>query len=121
MIMVSLDTSLLELLRGVRVDLARTRDPSTASLARPRARLAWIASLIPPECAHQRHLLDMAAQVAAEIGLGDADTAQDTTRLRAAVAAVNAVVESLANPASHEGTRMMDDARQELAGFGLPS
>ena len=113
--MVSLDTALLELLRGVHMDLARATDANTTSLARPRARLAWIASLIPPECAQQRRLLDTAAQVAAEIGLGHVGGIHDATRLQAAVAAVSAVVEYFENPRSEEGRRMMDEAGRQLA------
>lgn len=111
----SLDNSLLELLRGVRMDLAHAEGPSTISLARPRARLAWIASLIPAECTQQRLLLDSAAQVAAKIGLGHADIAQDAMRLQAAVGAVSAVVEYFADPSSEEGRRMMDEAGRQLA------
>ncbi|MDQ2668272.1 MAG: hypothetical protein M3Z05_20065 [Gemmatimonadota bacterium] len=119
--MVSLDNSLLELLRGVHVDLTRAVDASTTSLARPRARLAWIASLIPPECVQQRKLLDSAAQVAAEIGLGHVGGIHDATRLEATVAAVNAVVEYFANPRSEEGRRMMEDAVRQLAYSGYVS
>jgi hypothetical protein len=119
--MASLDTSLLELLRGVRVDLACATDTNTTSLARPRARLAWIASLIPPECAQQRRLLDTAAQVAAEIGLGNVGGIHDDTRLRATVAAVSAVVEYFANPRSEDGSRMMEEAGRQLAYSGHAS
>ena len=116
--MVSLDNSLLELLRGVRVDLARTTEANTISLARPRARLAWIASQIPPECAEQRRLLDTAAHVAAEIGLGHMGGIHDATRLAAAVAAVNAVIEYFADPRSEESRRMMEEAGRQLGYSG---
>jgi hypothetical protein len=118
--MISLDNSLLELLRGVRLDLARSNHPTSVTLARPRARLAWIASLVPPECAEQRRLLDSAAQVAAEIGLGSS-VVQDSVRLRAAVGAVSAVVEYFTDPSSEEGRRMMDEAGRQLGASGSTS
>lgn len=119
--MVSLDTALLELLRAVSVDLARATEANTTSLARPRARLAWIASLIPPECAQQRRLLDTAAQVASEIGLGHVGGIHDATRFEATAAAVSAVVEYFANPRSEEGRRMMEEAARQLAYSGHAS
>ena len=112
--MATLDTSIIELLRGVRVDLAYATGGTTVSLARPRARLAWIASLIPPECTEQRRLLDMSAQVVAEIGLGKIGGMHDISRLRAAVTAVTAVLEYFANPWSAESSRIMAEAAEEL-------
>ena len=96
------DTSILELLRGVRVDLAHAGAGDTVSLARPRARLAWIASLMPPECSEQRRLLDMAAQFAAEIGLDHSGSRRDMHRLQSAVGAVIAVEDYFLNSRSDE-------------------
>ncbi len=109
-----MDTPILELLRGVRGELSSAGAGSTVSLARPRARLAWIASLMPPECSEQRRLLDMAGQVAAEIGLGQVGGSRDIYRLQSAVGAVSAVVDYFSNPRSDGATRMIDGARRDL-------
>lgn len=105
MSMITRDTSILELLRGVRADLAHASVGDIVSLARPRARLAWIASLMPPECSEQRRLLDMAAQFAAEIGLDHTGSSRDMHRLQSAVGAVSKVEAYFSNPRSDEATR----------------
>ena len=112
--MLSLDTSIIGLLRGVRVELTCASVGDTLSLARPRARLAWIASLLPPECDDPRRVLDTIAQVGAEIGLGLHRSSRDTIRLKAAVQAVTSVMDHLANPRSSEARRSMEEAERTL-------
>ena len=103
--MITRDTSILELLRGVRADLAHASANDIVSLARPRARLAWIASLMPPDCSEQRRLLDMAAQWAAEIGMDHSGISRDMLRLQSAVGAVCAVEAYFLDPRSDEATQ----------------
>lgn len=103
--MITRDTSILELLRGVRAELAHASAGDIVSLARPRARLAWIASLMPSECSEQRRLLDMAAQCAAEIGMDHSGISRDMLRLQSAVGAVRAVEAYFSNSRAGEATR----------------
>jgi hypothetical protein len=103
--MVSIDSSVLESLRAARVELAHASGGDTVSLARPRARLTWIASIIPAECAEQRRLLEMAAQIASEVGLAQSPT-RDGARLQSAVDAVTAVLNFFANPGASQTTRI---------------
>ena len=113
--MLSPDTSIIGLLNGVRVELTSADAGNALSLARPRAMLAWIASLLPPESEEPRRVLDMVAQLGAEIGLGGERDPRDAARLNVAVQAVTAVTDFLANPQSSDGTPAMAEAEATLA------
>lgn len=110
-----MNASILGLLRGVRTELLGASAMDTATLARPRARLAWVASLMPAECSDERSMLDMAAQVAAGIGLGRVGAPRDTCRLQAVAEAITAVEEYISNPHPEEARHMMVEARGKLA------
>ena len=112
--MTTADRSILELLRGVRLELECANDMDTVSLARPRAKLAWIASLLPEKRPVPRRLLDLAAEVASEIGLEQRELEPDQRRLMATSAAVSAVVEYLMDPAATSTQGLLADAGQQL-------
>lgn len=112
--MTTADKSILELLRGVRLELDCANDMDTVSLARPRAKLAWIASLLPEKRPAPRRLLDLAAEVASEIGLDQRELEPDHRRLMATSAAVSAVVEYLMDPADSSTQGLLADAGQQL-------
>ena len=112
--MTTADKSILELLRGVRLELDGANDMDTVSLARPRAKLAWIASLLPEKRPAPRRLLDLAAEVASEIGLEQQEVEPDQRRLLATSAAVSAVVEYLMDPADSSTQGLLADAGQQL-------
>lgn len=109
----TLEQSLCDLLRGVReeLDAANTRD--SATLARPRAKLAWIASLIPPGNGARR-LLDIASELASSIGIYPAQAGADVIRLEAARSAVSLVVDCLSVGSSAENERLMVRLGQKL-------
>jgi hypothetical protein len=113
--MLSFDTSIIGMLQGVRVELTCANAGDALSLARPRARLAWIASLIPPECDEPRRVLEMVAQVGSEIGLGQERDPRDAARLNAVVQAVAAVTDYLENPRATDTIPAMEEAERSLA------
>jgi hypothetical protein len=106
----TIDDSIPELLRGVCDDLDAASTHDAVSLARPRAKLAWIASLVP--ASRERRLLDAAAEVASSIGLYEAQADADVTRLDATRQAVELVVRCL-------GRENTPDAQLDSAGRQL--
>jgi hypothetical protein len=112
--MLTTDRSILELLHGVRLELDSANDVDTVGLARPRAKLAWIASLISEQRPAPRRLLDLAAEVASAIGLDASAGEPDHHRLVATRAAVSAVVEYLKNPAASHTEGLVAEAGQQL-------
>ncbi|MEP6619839.1 MAG: chemotaxis protein CheW [bacterium] len=112
--MTSADQSLPELLRGVRAELdaASTRD--TVTLARPRAKLAWIASTLPQQRAEARRLLDLAAEAASAIGITLESEDEDQRRLAAVRAAVCAAIEHLTEPEDFGRELLLIQAGQQL-------
>jgi hypothetical protein len=112
--MTTTDRSILDLLRGVRLELDSAGDVDTVSLARPRAKLAWIASLIPDQRPAPRQLLNLAAEVASVIGIDDSAVEPDQLRLVATRTAVSAVVEYLEDPAATSNEGVLAAAGQLL-------
>jgi|GEM_PF-4459099 len=112
--MLTPDQSILQLLRGVRVELDSVNDLDTVSLARPRAKLAWIASLLSDQRPAPRRLLDLAAEVVSVIGLEESAGDPDHSRLLATSAAVSAVVEYLEDPAATSTQGLVAEAGQQL-------
>lgn len=108
------DRSIQELLRGVCLELESARRIDSASLARSRAKLAWIASLLPDQCPAPKRLLDLAAEVASAIGLDERMAGPDRRRLHATSAAASAVLEYLRDPASSSNQGRLADAGQQL-------
>jgi hypothetical protein len=96
--MTSAEKSLPELLRTVRAELDAATQVDTVSLARPRAKLAWIASLLSARNEDARSVLGFASEVASAIGLVEAEIDADRTRLNATRMAVSAVGEYLDDP-----------------------
>jgi two-component system chemotaxis sensor kinase CheA len=112
--MTSAEKSLPELLRGVRAELDIATTTDTVSLARPRAKLAWIASMLSPQRAEARRLLDLAAEVASAIGLVETEVEEDTRRLNATRGAVGAALEHLADPDDFGKELLIIQAGQQL-------
>jgi hypothetical protein len=112
--MTTADRSLTELLRGVRRELDSASGMDTVSLARPRAKLAWIASLLPDQRPAPRRLLDLAAEVVSAIGLDDRAIEPDHQSLVATRAAVTAVEEYLRDPAAPSTQGVLAEAGQQL-------
>lgn len=112
--MTSAEQSLPELLRGVRAELDTATTADTVSLARPRAKLAWIASMLPAQRAEARRLLDLAAEVASAIGLVETEGDDDTRRLNATRGAVGAALEHLADPDDFGKELLIIQAGQQL-------
>lgn len=110
--MTSPQASIPDLLRGVCAELEAASARDSVSLARPRAKLAWIASLVPASCA--RRLLDTASEVTSAIGLNDTQAEADIARLEAARRAVGVVVECLADHPARDLTPRMNRAGQQL-------
>ena len=109
----SLEESLCELLRGVCDDLDSANARDSATLARPRAKLAWIASLIPSGNG-ARHLLDTASELASAIGLYDGQAGADVIRLEAARSAVRLVIDCLATGSPAENEVLMERLGRQL-------
>lgn len=110
--MSTLDNSIPDLLRGVCDDLEAASTHDAVSLARPRAKLAWIASLVP--ASSERRLLDTAAEVASAIGLYEAQADEDITRLDATRQAVGLVVQCLGKGDTPDAQPLMDCAGEQL-------
>lgn len=108
------EESIPELLRAVGAELDATTTVSTTSLARARAKLAWIASLVPDQRSEARHLLDFAAEVASEIGLVEAEAEFDIQRFRATRRAVGAAEQFLADPDGVSNRRKLSEMRRTL-------
>ncbi len=108
-----MDQSITSLLRGICSDLdAAATSCDTVSLARPRAKLAWIASLVPASGA--RRLLDTASEVASSIGLDEAQADADAVRLDAARNAVGLAVRCLTHRSTTGDDRLIERAGQQL-------
>ena len=112
--MISAEQSLPDLLRGVRAELDAVTTSDTVTLARPRAKLAWIASTLPPQRAEARRLLDLAAEAASAIGITLESDDEDLRRLSAVRAAVSAAVEHLTEPDDLGRELLMIQAGQQL-------
>ena len=110
--MTSMDASIPELLRSVYQELQAASTRDSASLARPRAKLAWIASMVPASSA--RRLLDTASEVASAIGLYETQADADVARLDAARRAVGVVVECLADHPAEDVMPRRNGAGQQL-------
>lgn len=100
------------MLRGVCADLDAATTCDTASLARPRAKLAWIASLVPDGGA--RRLLDAASEVTSIIGLDEAQADADVVRLDAARNAVGLAVRCLTHRVGTTDDMLIERAGQQL-------
>lgn len=112
--MISAEQSLPDLLRGVRAELDAATTSDTVTLARPRAKLAWIASTLPPQRADARRLLDLAAEAASAIGITLESDEEDLRRLNAVRAAVCAAVEHLTDPDDFGRELLLIQAGQQL-------
>lgn len=110
--MSTIDDSIPELLRGVCDDLDAATTHDAISLARPRAKLAWIASLVP--ASRERRLLDAASEVASSIGLYEAQADADVTRLDATRQAVELVVRCLGSENTPDAQPLLDSAGRQL-------
>jgi two-component system chemotaxis sensor kinase CheA len=112
--MTSAEQSLPDLLRGVRADLEVAWTQDSATLARPRAKLAWIASTLPAQRAEARRLLDLAAEAASAIGISLASNDDDLRVLAAVRAAVVAAAEHLSEPDDLGRELLLIQAGQQL-------
>ena len=112
--MTSAEQSLPDLLRGVRAELDAATPGDTATLARPRAKLAWIASMLPTQRGEARRLLDLAAEAASAIGTTLEGEQEHQRCLNAVRAAVGAAIEHLAAPEDLGGELLLIQAGQQL-------
>lgn len=112
--MSSMDQSIPILLRGICHELEAATADDTVSLARPRAKLAWIASLVPASGA--RRLLDAAVEATSAIGLYEAQAGADVARLDAARSAVGLAAECIQQGATTGDESSFQQAGQRLLG-----